>query len=164
MITTNVPLSRTPAIWGSLLCESGPIYVISFYLIVRHNSLIITEGWTLGASTPVFLSRYCEGLATKAKDLSPHEMRLPPPPLDINLVFPGLWKIIVIIVVVVFAVVVVVFVVFIVIIILKKLQNIAIVSNYQYLLGARSTTWNIKWMLFRILDFQWNLFLIVTHG
>ena len=60
--------------------------------------------------------------------------------MDINLVFPGLWKIIVIIVVVVFAVVVVVFVVFIVIIILKKLQNIAIVSNYQYLLGARSTT------------------------
>ena len=122
-----------------MLCESGPIYVISLYLIVSHNSLIITEGWTLGASTPVFLSRYCEGLATKAKDLSPHEMRLPPP-LDINLVFPGLWKIIVIIVVVVFAVVVVVFVVFIVIIILKKLQNIAIVSNYQYLLGARSTT------------------------
>ena len=162
MITTNVPLSRTPAGWGSLLCESGPIYVISFYLIVRHNSLIITEGWTLGASTPVFLSRYYEGLATKAKDLSPPEMRLPP--LDINPVFPGLWKIIVIIVVVVFAVVVVVFVVFIVIIILKKLQNIAIVSNYQYLLGARSTTWNIKWMLFRILDFQWNLFSIVTHG
>ena len=161
MITTNVPLSRTPAGWGSLLCESGPIYVISLYLIVRHNSLIITEGWTLGASAPVFLSRYCEGLATKAKDLSPHEMRLPP--LDINPVFPGLWKIIVI-VVVVFAVVVVVFVVFIVIIILKKLQNIAIVSNYQYLLGARSTTWNIKWMLFRILDFQWNLFSIVTHG
>ena len=125
-----------------MLCESGPIYVISLYLIVRHNSLIITEGWTLGASTPVFLSRYCEGLATKAKDLSPHEMRLPP--LDINLVFPGLWKIIVIIVVVVFAVVVVVFVVFIVIIILKKLKNIAIVSNYQYLLGARSTTGNIK--------------------
>ena len=79
MITTNVPLSRTPALWGSLLCESGPIYVISLYLIVRHNSLIITEGWTLGASTPVFLWRYCEGLATKAKDLSPHEMRLPPP-------------------------------------------------------------------------------------
>ena len=80
MITTNVPLSRTLALWGSLLCESGPIYVISLYLIVRHNSLIITEGWTLGASTPVFLSRYCEGLATKAKDLSRHEMRLPPPP------------------------------------------------------------------------------------
>ena len=127
-----------------MLCESGPIYVISFYLIVRHNSLIITEGWTLGASTPVFLSRYYEGLATKAKDLSPPEMRLPP--LDINPVFPGLWKIIVIIVVVVFVVVVVVVVVvvFIVIIILKKLQNIAIVSNYQYLLGARSTTGNIK--------------------
>ena len=40
-MTTNVPLSRKPARRGSLLCESGPIHVVSFYLITRHNSLII---------------------------------------------------------------------------------------------------------------------------
>ena len=44
-MTTNVALSGTPAGRGSLLFESEPIYVVSFYLITRHNSLIITEGW-----------------------------------------------------------------------------------------------------------------------
>ena len=44
-MTTNVSLSGTPAGRGSLLFESEPIYVVSFYLITRHNSLIITEGW-----------------------------------------------------------------------------------------------------------------------
>ena len=39
-MTTNVPLSRTPAGRGSLLCESGPIHVVSFYLITKHNSLL----------------------------------------------------------------------------------------------------------------------------
>ena len=57
MMTTNVPLSRTPAGQGSLLCELGPIHVVNFFLITRHNSLIITEGWVYGASTPVFLLR-----------------------------------------------------------------------------------------------------------
>ena len=42
---TNVPLSGTPAGQGYLLCESGPIYIVSFYLITRDNSLIITGGW-----------------------------------------------------------------------------------------------------------------------
>ena len=45
MITTNVALSGTPAGRGSLLFESEPIYVVGFYLITRHNLLIITEGW-----------------------------------------------------------------------------------------------------------------------
>ena len=44
-MTTNVALSGTPAGRGSLLFESEPIYVVSFYLITRHNLLIITEGW-----------------------------------------------------------------------------------------------------------------------
>ena len=44
-MTTNVALSGTPARRGSLLFESEPIYVVSFYLITRHNLLIITEGW-----------------------------------------------------------------------------------------------------------------------
>ena len=38
----------------------------------------------------------------------------------------------------------------IIIIAFKKLQNVAIISTYQYLLVTRSTTWNIKWMLFKI--------------
>ena len=44
-MTTNVALSGTPAGRGSLLFESEPIYVVGFYLITRHNLLIITEGW-----------------------------------------------------------------------------------------------------------------------
>ena len=44
-MTANVALSGTPAGRGSLLFESEPIYVVSFYLITRHNLLIITEGW-----------------------------------------------------------------------------------------------------------------------
>ena len=60
MVTTNLPLSRTLAGRGSLLCKLGPIHVVSFYLITRHNSSL-------------------ERLPTKAKeDPSPHEMRLSP--------------------------------------------------------------------------------------
>ena len=76
---TNIAPLRTPAKQGSLLCKLGSIYVVSFYLITRHNSLIITEGWVSGASTPVFETPSPEGLPTKAKeDPSPHEMRLSP--------------------------------------------------------------------------------------
>ena len=62
---TNAPLSRTLARWGSLLRDPGPIYVVSFYLITIHNSLIFIEAPSL------------EGLPTKAKeDPTPREMRL----------------------------------------------------------------------------------------
>ena len=79
-MTTNVPLLRTPAGQGSLLFESGPIHVISFYLITRHNSLIIT-GLGLGClHASIFIETpSLEGLPTNAKeDPSPHEIRLSP--------------------------------------------------------------------------------------
>ena len=90
MMTTSVPLSRTPAGQGSFLCKSGPIYVVSFYLITRqftHNN------WGLSLRclhTSIFIETpSLEGLPAKSKeDPSPHEMRLSP--LDINPVFPGL--------------------------------------------------------------------------
>ena len=80
MMTTNVPLSRTPAGRGSLLCESGPIYVVSFYLITRHNSLIITGLGLSCLHTSIFIKTpSLEGLPAKAKeDPSRHEMRLCP--------------------------------------------------------------------------------------
>ena len=37
MMTANVPLSRTPAGRGSILCESGLIHVVSLYLITRKG-------------------------------------------------------------------------------------------------------------------------------
>ena len=80
-MATNVPLSRTLARRGSLLCESGPIYVVSFYLITRHNSIISTEGWVLRLlHTSIFMKTpSLEGLPTKIKeDPSPHELRLSP--------------------------------------------------------------------------------------
>ena len=88
MMTTNVPLLRTPAGQGSLLFESGPIHVISFYLITRHNSLIIRGLGLRCLHTTIFIKPpSLEGLPAKAKeDPSPHEMRL----LDINPVFPDL--------------------------------------------------------------------------
>ena len=88
MMTTNVPLSKTPAGRGPLLCESGPIHVVSLYLITRHNSLIITE-------TPSL-----EVLPTKAKeDPSSYEMRLSPAghQPSISWSFPGVIIIIIII-------------------------------------------------------------------
>ena len=45
VIKTNVPLSITPAGLGSLLSESGPMYVVSPYHFTRDNLLIITESW-----------------------------------------------------------------------------------------------------------------------
>ena len=98
MMTTNVPLLRTPAGRGSLFCESGPIYFVSFYLITRHNSLIITEGftrhinWGLGLRclhTSIFIKTpFLEGLPTKAKeDFSTHEMRLSPAGHQLNISF-----------------------------------------------------------------------------
>ena len=77
-MTTSVPLSRTPAGRGSLLCESGPIHVISLYLITRHNSLIITGLGLRCLHTSIFIETpSLKGLPTKAKDdPSLHEMRL----------------------------------------------------------------------------------------
>ena len=71
MMTTNGPLSRTPAGRGSLFCESRPIYAVSFY------------NWGLGLRylcTSIFIETLSlEGLPAKTKkDL----------PLDINPVFP----------------------------------------------------------------------------
>ena len=69
MMTTNVPLSRTPAGRGFLLCESGPIYDVSFYLFSRHNWLI---NWRVGLKylhTNTFIETpSLEGLPTKAKE------------------------------------------------------------------------------------------------
>ena len=45
MMVTEVPLSGTPAGQGSLLMKLGCMYIVSLYLITRHNSLMITEGW-----------------------------------------------------------------------------------------------------------------------
>ena len=99
MMTTNVPMSRTPAGRGSFLCKSGPIHVISFYLIARHNSLIITEGlglWCL--HTSIFIQTpSLEGLPIKAKE---DLMRLDYVPLDINPVFPGLGEVVFIIIII----------------------------------------------------------------
>ena len=80
MMTIIVRLSRIPAGRGSFLCELGPIYIVSFYLIIRHNSLIITKG---GFKVPphqyIYETSSLEGLPTKAKEeLSLHEMRLSP--------------------------------------------------------------------------------------
>ena len=71
-MTTNVPLSGTPARRGSLLCESGPIHIISFDLITTHNSISI--------HTSIFIETpSLEVLPTKTEeDPSPHEMRLSP--------------------------------------------------------------------------------------
>ena len=65
---------------GALLCESGPIYVVSFYLFSRHNSLI---NWRVSLKclhTNIFIKTpSLEGLPTKAKeDPSPHEIKLSP--------------------------------------------------------------------------------------
>ena len=54
----NVPLSRTHAGRGSLLCESMRIDVVSFYLITSYNSVVVIEGWVKGASITVFLLRH----------------------------------------------------------------------------------------------------------
>ena len=80
MMTTNLPLSITSARRVSLLCKSGPIYFVRFYLITRHNSLIITGFCLRCLHTSNFLEApYLEGLPTKAKDdSSPHETRLSP--------------------------------------------------------------------------------------
>ena len=78
MMTINVPLLRTPAGEGSLLCESGHIHVVSLYLITRHNALS-NIGLGLKCLQPsIFIkTSSAEGLPTKAKeDPSPHEMRL----------------------------------------------------------------------------------------
>ena len=68
-------------------------------------------------------------------------MRWDYPLLDINPVFPGLGDIITIIIIIIIIIINIAF---------KKIKNVAIISNYQYLLVTRSTTWNIKWMLIRI--------------
>ena len=70
------PPSRTPAKQGSLLCKSEPIYIVSFYLFSRHNSLI---NWGLGLKclhTSIFIeTQSLEGLPTKAKEiLHPNEI------------------------------------------------------------------------------------------
>ena len=77
---TNIPLSKTPARQGSLLCKSGPIYIVSFYLFNRHNSLI---NWGVGLKclhTSIFTETpSLERLPTKAKeDPLPREIRVSP--------------------------------------------------------------------------------------
>ena len=57
MMITNVLLSKTPGGWGAMLCNSGPICVISLYIVCRYTSFVnLGLGWV--ASTPVFLSRH----------------------------------------------------------------------------------------------------------
>ena len=69
-MTTNVPLSREH-LPDEVPCSvsQDPFRLVD--LISKHNSLIITESWVEGASTPVFSSQHQE-------DTSPHEMRLSP--------------------------------------------------------------------------------------
>ena len=71
-------LLRIPAQWGCLLCESGTIYVVSFYLLSKYNSLINLGVGLKCLHTSVFIkTTSLEVLPTKAKeDLSPHEIRL----------------------------------------------------------------------------------------
>ena len=90
MMMTSVPVLRTSARQGSLLCKSGPIDIVTFYLITRHNSVLITEGLGLKClyTSICMETPSLEVLQTKAKeDPSPHEMRLSP--TDINPVFHG---------------------------------------------------------------------------
>ena len=80
MMTSSVPLLRTGAGQGSLLCKSGPIYVVSFYLFNRHNSLVNERLGLKCFRTSIFIeTSSLEGLPTKAKkDPSPHEIRPSP--------------------------------------------------------------------------------------
>ena len=80
MITTNVPLSRTPAGHGSLPCKSGPIYVVILYLFSRHNPVIYRGMDLKHLHTSIFIETLSlEGLPTRAKeDPSPHDIRLSP--------------------------------------------------------------------------------------
>ena len=101
---TNVPLPRTLAGLGSLLCELGCNYVISFYFITRHNSLIITEGWVYCASTPVFFIEMpsLEGLPRMPSlKRIPLTMRWDYALWDINPVFPGVGETIIIIIIII---------------------------------------------------------------
>ena len=45
MTTNSAPLWKTPAGQGSLCCKSGPIYIFSFYLFSRHNSVKLRGGF-----------------------------------------------------------------------------------------------------------------------
>ena len=77
-MTTNVSLSKTPAIRGSLLCKSGPIYIVTFYLFSRRN-LLINGGVGFNClHTCIFIKTTSpEELPTKAKeDPSLHEVGL----------------------------------------------------------------------------------------
>ena len=111
-MTTNVPLSRTPAGQRSLLCESGPIYVVSFCLITRLGLRFL--------HTSIFFETLSlEGLLTKAKkDPSPHEMKLPRWTSIQYFLVSGTGIIIIIVVIIIIIVVVVVVVVIIIIIII----------------------------------------------
>ena len=106
-MTTNVPLLRTPGRRGSLLYESGPIHLVSFYYIARHNSLIITEGLGLRClHTSIFIQTpSLEGLPTKAKE---DLMRWDYAPLDINPVFPGLGKVVFIIIIITIIIIIII--------------------------------------------------------
>ena len=45
MTTNSAPLWKTPAGQESLCCKSGPIYIVSFFLFSRHNSLKLRGGF-----------------------------------------------------------------------------------------------------------------------
>ena len=100
MMTNNISLLRTPAGRETLLCESKTVYVVSFYLFNKHNSLI---NWEVGLKclhTSIFIETpSLERLPTKTKEnLSPHEIRLFP--LDINPIFPSLGKLLLILLII----------------------------------------------------------------
>ena len=95
---TNAPLSRTLARWGSLLRDPGPIYVVSFYLITIHNSLIFIEAPSL------------EGLPTKAKeDPTPREMRLSLTGHQLSISWS--WEIIIIIIMIIIIVIIMIIII-----------------------------------------------------
>ena len=56
---------------GSLLCQLGPMYVVSFYIVWKHNSHI---NWALGlgslCTSDVIERPSLEGLSTKPKEAS----------------------------------------------------------------------------------------------
>ena len=80
LITTNAPLLRTPTRRVSFLCESGPIYIVSFNMFSWHNSLKIWGKGLKCLHTSIFIETpSLEGLPNKPKeDPSPHKMRLYP--------------------------------------------------------------------------------------
>ena len=80
LITTNAPLLRTPTRRVSFLCESGPIYIVSFNMFSWHNSLKIWGKGLKCLHTSIFIETpSLEGLPNKVReDPSSHETGLFP--------------------------------------------------------------------------------------